>query len=92
MGVVNSALSALPEQKMFDKLRKLSQGALGTVGECSVIPTTLPSQGVFPPSFFVHTQVCVCVFIYELNRREGGFFTSSCASLCKYPGDYIEHP
>ncbi len=33
MGLVNSALSALPEQKMFDKLRKLSQGALGTVGE-----------------------------------------------------------
>ncbi len=33
MGMVNSALSALPEQKMFDKLRKLSSGALGTVGK-----------------------------------------------------------
>lgn len=32
MGVVNSALSHLPEQKVFEKLRKLSTGALSSYG------------------------------------------------------------
>ena len=44
MGMVNSALSALPEQKMFDKLRKLSSGALGTVGKTKTAATASEAE------------------------------------------------
>ena len=50
MGMVNSALSALPEQKMFDKLRKLSSGALGTVGKAE-------KEGKW--AFFLSPRFCV---------------------------------
>ena len=33
MGAVNSALAHLPEQKVFEKLRKLSSGTLNTYGK-----------------------------------------------------------